>query len=137
MNERGVSIFRLIGVVFVIGVMLTVVFPGVSSFLDKGLGTYISYEDQMEGAAVVAVKNCVGSGSFDCVNPSRGEENDISLDYLLKKGYIKEFNAPNGETCDLEKSHVHVIGNGNLNYTYKVCLYCKNYKTEDSYCIYE
>ena len=137
MNEKGVSLFRLLGVIFVIGLMLTVVFPGVSSFLDKGLGTYISYEKDMKAAATESVRNCVASGTYECVNPSKGESKDISLEYLLKKGYIKEFNAPAGEVCNLKKSHVHVIGNGNLNFDFKVCLYCNNYQTEDENCIYE
>ncbi len=135
MNEKGLSLFRLIGIIVVIGAVLTIVFPGVSNFLGNGkLATFISYEDDMEDAAIQAVRNCVASGSFDCVNPSKGEHKDIKLSYLINKGYIKDINAPNGESCDYDKSHVHVIGNGNLNFDYKVCLVCGSYQTKDEMC---
>ena len=135
MNEKGVSLFQLIGVIIIIGALFTIVFPGVNTLLGNGkLATYIAYENTMEDAAIDSVRNCVANGNKDCVNPSKGETKIINLDYLVNKGYIKEIKAPNGEKCDLERSYVKVIGNGNLNFDYKVCLYCNNYKTDDEDC---
>ena len=117
MNERGVSLFQLIGVIIIVGALFTVVFPGVNTLLGNGkLGTFIAYESTMEDAAAESVKNCVANGNLDCVNPSKGESKNIQLIYLVTKGYINEIKAPNGEKCDLEKSYVKVIGNGNLKF---------------------
>lgn len=135
MNEKGVSLFKLIAVVLGIGAFFTFIFPGVNTLLNGTTGVFRSYESTMEDAAVEAVKNCVGSGSFGCVNPSKGETKDIYLSYLIKKGYIDEIATKNGSTCDAEKSFVRVIGKGNLKFDYKVCLYCgRSYTTDDEMC---
>ncbi len=136
MNEKGLTLFKLIGFLVVIGAVLTFAFPGVTNFFNSTgkLATFLSYEDKMEDAAVEAVKNCVANGSLDCYNPSKGETRDIKLSYLINKGYIKEIKAPNGGQCNYSDSYVHVTGNGNLNYSYTVCLVCEGYRTNNPIC---
>ena len=136
MNEKGLTLFRLIGFFLIIGALLTIVFPSVTNFFGNSgkLATFLSYEDSMEDAAEKAVRNCVANGSLDCVNPSKGESKDIKLSYLINKGYIKDIKAPNGGQCNYSDSYVHVKGNGNLNYSYTVCLVCEGYRTNNPIC---
>ena len=49
MNNKGISLFELIAVIIVIGVIATIALPSVSSFMNKGsLTTFLTYEKSME-----------------------------------------------------------------------------------------
>ena len=135
MNNKGFSLFELIAVIIVIGVIATVALPSVSNFMDKGsLTTFLTYEKSMEDAATNAVLDCIGNSSTKCDVPEKGRVDFIKLDYLISEGFIDGIKAPDGGTCDTKKSFVRVENKGNLNYKFKVCLYCDGYTTDDSIC---
>ena len=135
MNNKGVSLIEIIGVIILIGIVGIIAIPGVSKYiLNARLTTYLAYEDSMEDAAKNAVIDCIGKSSRSCDVPSKDESTDVKLSTLIEEGFIDEFTTPSGGSCDLNKSFVRIIGRGNLNYKFKVCLYCDGYNTSDSMC---
>ena len=84
MNNKGISLFELIAVIIVIGVIATIALPSVSSFMNKGsLTTFLTYEKSMEDAATNAVLECIGNSSTKCDVPEKGKVDFIKLDYLI------------------------------------------------------
>ena len=135
MNNKGISLFEVIAVIVVIGVIATIALPSVSSFMNKGnLTTFLTYEKSMEDAATNAVLECIGNSSTRCEVPEKGKISFVKLDYLVSEGFIDEIKTPDGGSCDTSKSFVRVENKGNLNYKFKVCLYCDGYTTNDSLC---
>ena len=135
LNNKGLSLIEIIGVIIVIGVIATIAAPTISKYVSGSkLTTFIAYEDSMEDAAKNAVLDCVGNNSARCDLPNKGQTNQFKLAYLIQEGFIDEFNAPNGGKCDFEKSFVRVENRGNLNYKFKVCLYCDSYTTNNDLC---
>lgn len=135
LNEKGLTLFEIIAVIIIIGVIATIAAPTISKYIGgTKLTTFIAYEDSMEDAAKNAVLDCVGNNSSKCELPDKGETNQIELSYLIKEGFIDEIKPPKGGTCDLNKSFVRVENRGNLNYKFKVCLYCDEYTSDDEIC---
>lgn len=135
LNNKGLSMIEIIGVIVVIGVIATIAAPSISKYVGGSrLTTFIAYENSMEDAAKNAVLDCVGNNSSKCDLPDKGETDQYKLSYLIQEGFIDEFKAPNGGKCDFERSFVRVENRGNLNYKFKVCLYCDDYTTDDSIC---
>ncbi len=138
MNRKGITMFELIAVIVIIGVIATIALPSVSNFMSDGkLTTFLTYEKSMEDAATNAVLECIGNASSKCEAPEKGKVDFIKLDYLISEGFIDEMKSPDGGACDTKKSFVRVENRGNLNYKFKVCLYCDDYTTEDSLCVEE
>ena len=135
LNNKGFSLIEIIAVIIIIGVIATIAAPSVSKYLGGSkLTTFIAYEDSMEDAAKNAVLDCVGINATKCELPEKGETNKIQLSYLIQEGFIDEFKPPKGGSCDLNKSFVRVENRGNLNYKFKVCLYCDDYTSNDDIC---
>lgn len=139
MNNKGATLFEIIGVIIVIGVIATIALPGVSKFINKGnLTTFVAYERSMEDAAKNAVLDCLGSNSQICDVQFKGETKNIKLSYLVEEGFIDPTSKDSSlGKCDSEKSYVRVEGRGNLNYKFNVCLYCDGYKSDDEICNFD
>ena len=135
LNNKGFSIIEVLAVIIIIGVIATIAAPSVQKYIGGSkLTTFIAYEDSMEDAAKNAVLDCIGNNSYKCELPGKGETNEISLSYLIEEGFIDEFKPPKGGNCDLKKSFVRVENRGNLNYKFKVCLYCDEYTSDSDIC---
>ena len=135
MNKKGLTMIELIGVIIIIGVIATIAVPNVSKYIERGqLTTFISYEKSMEDAATNGVLDCIGNNAAKCDPPEKGEIKDVKLKTLIDGGFIENLKTPEGGTCDIEKSFVRIENKGNLNYKFKVCLYCDGYTTDEDYC---
>ena len=135
LNNKGFTLFEIIAAIVVIGIIAVIAAPTISKYVNGSkLTTFVAYEDSMEDAAKNAVLDCVGSNSLKCELPEKGEVKKIELAYLIKEGFIDEIKPPKGGSCDLNKSFVRVENRGNLNYKFKVCLYCDEYTSDDSIC---
>ena len=135
LNNKGFSLVEIIAVIIIIGVIATIAAPSVSKYIGGSqLTTFVAYETSMEDAAKNAVLDCIGNNSSKCDLPDKGETNDIDLNYLIKEGFIDEITPPKGGKCNLNRSYVRVENRGNLNYKFKVCLYCDSYTTDDEMC---
>ena len=135
MNNKGISLIEMIGIIIVIGVIATIALPSVSNFISKGsLTTYLTYEKSMEDAATNAVLDCIGNNSPKCDVQLKGEIQDIKLSTLIDEGFLDPMKDEKIEKCDSEKSFVRVENRGNLNYKFKVCLYCDGYTTDSDIC---
>jgi len=135
MNKKGLTMIELIGVIIIIGVIATIAVPNVSKYIERGkLTTFISYEKSMEDAATNGVLDCIGNNASKCDPPEKGEIKDVKLKALIDGGFIENLKTPEGGTCDIDKSFVRIENKGNLNYKFKVCLYCDGYTTDEDYC---
>ena len=135
MNNKGLTMIELIGVIIIIGVIATIALPNVTSYLEKGkLTTFLTYEKSMEDAATNGVLDCIGNNSLRCDPPAKGEIKMVKLQDLIDGGFIDSMTTPSGGTCDTNKSFVRIENRGNLNYKFKVCLYCDGYTTDDDLC---
>lgn len=135
MNKKGLTMIELIGVIIIIGVIATIAVPNVSKYIERGkLTTFISYEKSMEDAATNGVLDCIGNNAAKCDPPEKGEIKDVKLKTLIDGGFIENLKTPEGGTCDIDKSFVRIENKGNLNYKFKVCLYCDGYTTDEDYC---
>ena len=135
MNKKGLTMIELIGVIIIIGVIATIAVPNVSKYIERGkLTTFISYEKSMEDAATNGVLDCIGNNAAKCDPPEKGEIKDVKLKALIDGGFIENLKTTEGGTCDIDKSFVRIENKGNLNYKFKVCLYCDGYTTDEDYC---
>ena len=135
LNNKGFSLVEVLAVIIIIGVIATIAAPTVSKYINGSkLTTFIAYENSMEDAAKNAVLDCVGNNSSKCELPEKGETNEIKLSYLINEGFIDEIKSPDGGKCDFDKSFVRVENRGNLNYKFKVCLYCDEYTSDEDIC---
>ena len=135
LNNKGLSLFEMIAVIIIIGVIATIAAPSISKYIGgTKLTTFVAYEDSMGDAAKNAVLDCVGKNATKCELPEKGETKNISLKYLIDEGFIDEITPPKGGSCDLNKSFVRVENRGNLNYKFKVCLYCDEYTSDEDIC---
>ena len=135
MNNKGFSLVEMLVVIIIIGIIGTIAAPSISKYISGSkLTTFVAYESSMEDAAKNAVLDCIGITSSKCELPEKGETNNIELSYLVNEGFIDPITAPNGGKCDINKSFVRVENRGNLNYKFKVCLYCDDYTSDDDIC---
>ncbi len=138
MNNRGLSLFEMLGVVVVIGIIGIIAVPSVTQYIGRGrLTTFLTYEKSVEDAATNAVLECIGNNSTRCEAPEKGKITIIKLDDLINEGYIDPLKLDDKGSCNTEKSFVRVENRGNLNYKFKVCLYCDNYVTDNELCVEE
>ena len=135
LNNKGVTLVEILAVIIIIGVIATIAAPSVSKYISgTKLTTFVAYEDSMEDAAKNAVLDCVGTNLSKCELPEKGEIKEIKLSYLINEGFIDPIKTSKGSSCDFEKSFVRVENKGNLNYKFKVCLYCADYTSDNSIC---
>ena len=135
MNNKGLSMIELIGIIIIIGVIATIAVPSVSKYIERGkIATFLTYEKSMEDAATNGVLDCIGNNASKCDPPEKGEIKLIKLQDLIEGGFIDPMKTPSGGSCDANKSFVRIENRGNLNYKFKVCLYCEGYTTDDDIC---
>ena len=134
-NNKGFSLIEILAVIVIIGIVAAIAAPSIQEFIGGGkLTTFIAYENSMEDAATNAVLDCIGNNSSRCNIPEKGETSKIYLNDLIDGGFIDGMKTPNGGSCDTNKSFVRVENRGNINYKFKVCLYCDSYKTDNDLC---
>lgn len=135
MNNKGLSMIELIGIIILIGIVATIAVPNVSKYIERSkITTFLTYEKSMEDAATNGVLDCIGNNAAKCNPPAKGEIKLVKLQDLVDGGFIDLMTSPNGGTCDANKSFVRIENRGNLNYRFKVCLYCDGYTTDDDIC---
>lgn len=135
MNNKGLSLFEMLGVIVVIGVIGIIAIPSVAKYINRGqLATFLTYEKSVEDAATNAVIDCIGNNSKQCEAPEKGKVTIVKIQELIDGGYVDSLELANNDSCDFEKSFVRVENRGNLNYKFKVCLYCNRYTTDDEIC---
>ena len=135
LNNKGLTLVEVLAVIIIIGVIATIAAPSVSKYISSSkLTTFIAYEDSMEDAAKNAVLDCVGNNSSKCELPDKGETKQFKLSYLISEGFIDPLKTSEGNSCDFERSFVRVENKGNLNYKFKVCLYCGEYTSDEDIC---
>ncbi len=135
MNNKGLSMIELIGIIILIGIVATIAVPNVSKYIERSkITTFLTYEKSMEDAATNGVLDCIGNNAAKCDPPAKGEIKLVKLQDLVDGGFIDLMTSPNGGTCDANKSFVRIENRGNLNYRFKVCLYCDGYTTDDDIC---
>ena len=88
----------------------------------------------MEDAATNGVLDCIGNNASKCDPPAKGEIKMIKLQDLIDGGFIEPLKTPSGGSCDANTSFVRIENRGNLNYKFKVCLYCDGYTTDEDIC---
>jgi type IV pilus assembly protein PilA len=135
LNNKGFSLIEILAVIIIIGVIATIAAPSIQEFVGSGkLTSFIAYEDSMEDAATNAVLDCIANNSSRCDIPEKGNTSKIFLNTLIEDGFIDNIKDPSGGNCDVNKSFVRVENRGNLNYKFKVCLYCDSYTTDNELC---
>ena len=135
LNNKGMSLIEMVGVIIIIAVVASIAIPNVSKYLERSsLTTFLTYEKSMEEAAKNGVLDCLGSSSPKCAVQEKGRMEKVKLQTLIEEGYLDPMQTKDGSKCDLEKSFVRIENRGNLNYHFKVCLYCDEYTTDDELC---
>ena len=133
--KKSFSIIEFFSMIIVIGLIAIIIAPSVSKYLEPTeLTTFAAFENNIESSAKDAVLKCISNSSPKCLLPEKGDTKDIKVSYLIEEGFIDEPKISKYGTCDTSKSFVRVENKGNLNYKFKVCLYCEGYKTDNSIC---
>lgn len=135
-TKKGFTLIEIIAAIIIIGILAIVTVPAVSKYVNNSKDTtYSSYEKNMEIAAGNQVINCLSENDKSCRIPDKGEKVLVYLNELVDNGYLEELKDPEAEGyCDSAKSYVEVENTGSADYEYNVCLYCKNYVTDDVDC---
>ena len=136
-NKKGFTLIEIIAVVIIIALMALIAIPPVTEFILGGKKrTYETYESNMRSAAEGYMAECMASDEEICELPGLGESKKIFLDELISRGYTNELKDPEDEGVCSANSYV-IVENKGKNITdieYESCLYCSNYKPENSKC---
>lgn len=144
-NRMGFTLIELLGVIVILGVISSIAVGAYMTYINKSRKTaYETAEKSIKEATETMFADCMTdfSTSFLCELydiPDPDEQRIITLSDLIQGQYINEINDPQqeGSFCNSEKSYVIVSakksieGSSNYNLSYKSCLYCSNYKTND------
>lgn len=135
MNNKGLSLFEMLAVIVIVGLIAIIAVPSIAQYMNRGqLATFLTYEKSVEDAATNAVIDCIGINSSKCDPPEKGKVTFVKLQDLIDDGFIDPLELSDNGSCDAERSFVRVENRGNLNYKFKVCLYCDGYVTDDEIC---
>ena len=134
-KENAFTLIEIISVIVIIGIIALITIPSVAKYLIESKKTaYFSYENSMEAAAKNIVIKCIDGNDVECDLPKENEKDLVYLNELVDKGYVELMKDPDGEGfCDGELSYVEIANTGR-DYEYSACLYCGQYKTENSLC---
>ena len=141
LNNNGFTLIEIIAVLVIIGIIIvisgTVVTGYIANTKEK---TYQSYKADLKGAAQNYLIDCMTNNEEGCEIgiPQYGIDENISYNFLLSKGYTEKLKDPEGEGyCDQSYVIATNKSSNGVDVEYKVCLYCKNYKSADTECKFE
>ena len=126
-NNKGFTFVELLAVILMIGILLTIAVPTVTSLLSKGTNDYYhSLEDNM----VIATRDY--TTDYRTILPRKiNDTTTIDLSELVNNQYIDKINDKDGKKCEGKVTIKKIAKN---NYEYHSCLTCGNYKTISDYC---
>lgn len=105
MNKKGFTLVELLGVITILGILMSVAIGGVSIYLQKSKAQ--AYEN-IELSAYDAARNYMME---EAIMLSRGEKFKITLKQLVEEQYLKNPQDPNkkGSHCTAANSYVEVV----------------------------
>jgi len=137
-NNKGFTLIEIIAVVVIMGILVVVSGISVTKYIENSKKTtYDSYKKDLKGAAKNYYIDCMTNNEEGCEVPipAYGISEKLTYNILEKNGYTEKLKDPEGDGyCD--KSYVIVNNNSQdgVDLEYQVCLYCKNYKSEENGC---
>ena len=134
-NKNGFTLIEILAVIIIIGIVALIAIPSVTGYLNSAKDTtYETYEKSMIDATKNRIIDCV-SESGDCELPEGNQSLKVTLDSLIENGYIDNMKDPESNGfCDQTLSYVSIRGKEVSDYTYKACLFCGDYSTDDDDC---
>ena len=134
-NKKGFTLIEILAVIIIIGIVALIAIPSITGYLNSSKETtFETYEKSMEDAAKNRIVNCLSSNG-DCELPEGNQVLKTTLETLIEEGYIDNMKDTDSENfCDAVFSYVAVKGEDVSDYTYKACLYCGDYATDDDVC---
>lgn len=126
-NSKGFTMIELLGALIIIGVLLLIAVPGVSTLMRRFREDYyVKLEKSLEASAK----------DFYADNKLYQPEGELkssytSIDSLIKKKYVEKLVDYKSKACSLTETESYVISiyKGNGKYEYKACISCP----EDDY----
>lgn len=108
MKNKGYTLLELLGVIVILSVLVTLVFPSVINFIKKGNDTKESITNEL---IISAAEDYINDNSSELYLTS-GTEYCISVDTLIGKEYLTEIT----DTNELHSKSVKVTYNNKSNY---------------------
>lgn len=123
-NEKAFTLIEMLGVIVIIGLILIIAIPNLAKILNGNKEQeFDSYYDLVEEAALVYA----GKITDELGTSKNSGCKDITLDELIKEGYVQNFND-SSITCSTEESIRIRNEQGKITVTFE--LYCKDEEGE-------
>ena len=134
-NKNGFTLIEILAVIIIIGIVALIAIPSVTGYLNSAKDTtYETYEKSMEDAAKNRIIDCINNNE-NCELPEGNQSLKYLLEGLIEEGYIDNMKDPESNGyCDQTLSYVTVRGSQATDFTYKACLFCGDYVTDDDSC---
>lgn len=152
MKKQGFTLIEMLAVIMILGIIISLAsYSYIKYISNSGKKSFDIAVQSMKDATESAYADCnanLSSNSF-CINhriPDLNLTDTIYLSELIENQYIDKIRNPYDTKtfCSETSSYVkvttknhdikyngQVVGNENNDITYKVCLICDNYRSED------